>query len=80
MQGMILEARATGAAAVAPQQIGRHTAFIEEDVLAHVAQRLPRRHWLRAAATSGRRCLSACTVFFATIEKSVSGYRGKARK
>ena len=39
---MILEAGAAGTAAVAPQEIGRHAAFIEEDVLAHVAERLPR--------------------------------------
>ena len=36
------EARAAGASAVAPQQISRDAAFIEEHVLAHVAQRLPR--------------------------------------
>ena len=39
---VILQARAAGTPAVAPQQVGRHAAFIEEDVLAHVAQRLPR--------------------------------------
>lgn len=39
---MILEARAAGTTAVAPQEIGRHAAFVKEDGLAHVAQRLPR--------------------------------------
>ena len=39
---VIVEARARGTPAIAPQQIGRHAAFIEKHVLAHVAQRLPR--------------------------------------
>ena len=39
---VIAEARARGTAAIAAQQIRRDAAFIEEDVLAHVAQRLPR--------------------------------------
>lgn len=38
---VIPQARAAGTAAVPSQQIGRHAAFVEEDVLAHVAQRLP---------------------------------------
>ena len=39
---MITQARAAGTAAIAPQQIRRDAAFIEKDVLPHVAQRLPR--------------------------------------
>ena len=39
---VIAEARARGTAPVAAEQIGRDAAFIEEDILAHVAQRLPR--------------------------------------
>ena len=38
---VIAEARAGRTAAVAPQEIGRYAAFIEEDVLPRVAQRLP---------------------------------------
>ena len=30
-----------GTAAVAPEQIGRDAAFIEKDVLPHIAERLP---------------------------------------
>ncbi len=36
-----MEPRAPRAAAVAAQQIGRDATLIEEDVLAHVAYRLP---------------------------------------
>jgi hypothetical protein len=32
---------AARAAAIAPQQVGRHAAFIEKHILAHVAQWLP---------------------------------------
>jgi hypothetical protein len=39
---VIPQPRAAGTAAVAPQEIGGHAAFIEEDVLPHVAERLPR--------------------------------------
>lgn len=49
-RGVILQARTAGTSAVAPEQIGRHAAFIEEDVLGHVAQRLP-----RAPLAPGRR-------------------------
>ena len=38
---VIAEPRAARTPAVAPQQIGRDAAFIEKDVLPHVAQRLP---------------------------------------
>lgn len=37
----IVQAGATGAATIAPQQIGGHPAFIEKDVLPHVAEGLP---------------------------------------
>lgn len=39
---VISQARSARTAPIPPQQIGRHAAFIQEDVLAHVAQRLPR--------------------------------------
>ena len=39
---VVAEPGAAGTSPVAAQQIGRHAAFVEEDVLAHVAQRLPR--------------------------------------
>ena len=39
---VIAKAGARGTAPVAAQQIGRDAAFIEEHILAHVAQRLPR--------------------------------------
>jgi len=39
---VIAEPGAPQTSAVAAQQIGRHAAFIEEDVLAHVAERQPR--------------------------------------
>lgn len=48
--GVIAEARADGTAAVAPQEIGRDPAFIEEDVLLGVAQR--RRHLLGVTSTT----------------------------
>ena len=38
---VIAEARAPRTPAVAPQEIGRHAAFIEKDVLPQVAERLP---------------------------------------
>ena len=38
---VIPHADAAQAAAVAPEQIGRHATFIEEHVLPHIAQRLP---------------------------------------
>jgi hypothetical protein len=38
---VIAEADATRATAVAPQQIGRHTAFIEKDILTDIVERLP---------------------------------------
>ena len=38
---VIVESRAAGTPAVASEQIGRDAAFIEKDVLPHVAQRLP---------------------------------------
>jgi hypothetical protein len=37
---VISEAHASGTAAIAPQQIGRHPRFIDEDVGARVMQRL----------------------------------------
>jgi hypothetical protein len=40
-RGVIAEARPARAAPVAAQQIGRHATFIEKDVLANIAQRLP---------------------------------------
>jgi hypothetical protein len=54
-----VEAYARWASAIAPQQIGRHPAFIEKDVLAHVSERLPRlplpprRHDIRPALFVG---------------------------
>lgn len=39
---VITQPRTTRAATVPPQQVGRHAAFIEKDVPAHVADRLPR--------------------------------------
>ena len=41
-RGVIAEPGAAQTAAVAPQQIRRHAALIEKDVLAHIAERLPR--------------------------------------
>ena len=41
-RGVIPETRAAGAPAVAPEQIRGDPAFIQEDLLRHVAQRLPR--------------------------------------
>ena len=38
---VIAQARAQRTSPIAPQQIGGHAAFVEKDVLAHVAQRLP---------------------------------------
>ena len=38
---VVAQARAARTPAIAAQQIGRHPAFIEEHVLAHVADRLP---------------------------------------
>lgn len=38
---VIPHADAAQAATVAPEQIGRHATFIEEDILPHIAQRLP---------------------------------------
>ena len=38
---VIAETRAAGTPAIASEQIGRHPAFIEEDVLARVADREP---------------------------------------
>ena len=35
-------AGAAQAAAIAPQQIGRHATFVQKHVLPHIAQRLPR--------------------------------------
>jgi hypothetical protein len=39
---VITESCATRAATVAPEQVGRHAAFIEKDVAPHIAERLPR--------------------------------------
>ena len=39
---VIAHAIAAQAAAVAPEQIGGHATFVEENVLPHIAQRLPR--------------------------------------
>ena len=39
---MILQSCPAETPAIAAEQIGRHATFIEEDVLAHVAQGLPR--------------------------------------
>lgn len=47
---VVSEADPARAAAVAAQQIGRHAAFIEKNVLAQIAERLPR---APAAALSG---------------------------
>jgi hypothetical protein len=38
---VIAEAGAARAAAVAPEQIGRHAAFIEKDILTGIMERLP---------------------------------------
>jgi len=38
---VIVEPRAAWAPAIAPEQVGRHAAFIQKDVVAHLAQRLP---------------------------------------
>jgi hypothetical protein len=38
---VIADAGPARAAAVAPEQIGRHAAFIEKDVLTDIAERLP---------------------------------------
>jgi hypothetical protein len=38
---VIAESRAARAAAVAPEQIGRHAAFIEKDILPGIVERLP---------------------------------------
>ena len=38
---VIAESGAARAAAVAPEQIGRHAAFIEKDILTDIAERLP---------------------------------------
>jgi len=40
-RGVIAESGAARAAAVAPQQIGRHAAFIEKDILLDIVERLP---------------------------------------
>lgn len=42
-RGVIAQPRAPGAAPIAAQQIRRDTAFIQKDVLAHIAERLPPR-------------------------------------
>ena len=39
---VITQPRAPWAAPVPPQQVGRHAAFIEKDIPAHIADRLPR--------------------------------------
>lgn len=57
--GVIVQPDAARTAAIPSQQVGRHTAFIEKHVLAHVAQRLPglplspRRGDIRAALLVG---------------------------
>ena len=38
---VITESGAARAAAVAPEQIGRHAAFIEKDILPGIVERLP---------------------------------------
>jgi hypothetical protein len=38
---VIAEPGAAGASAVAPEQVSGHAAFIEKDVLADIAERLP---------------------------------------
>jgi hypothetical protein len=38
---VIAESDAARAAAVAPQQVGRHAAFIEKDILPDIVERLP---------------------------------------
>jgi hypothetical protein len=47
---VIVEARPTGTPPIAPQEIGRDPAFIDEHVLPHVAKREP-----RAPVPAGRR-------------------------
>lgn len=42
-RGVIAQPRTPGAAPIAAQQIRRDTAFIQKDVLAHIAERLPPR-------------------------------------
>jgi hypothetical protein len=37
----VAQAHAARAAAIAPQQVGRDPAFIEKDILARIAERLP---------------------------------------
>jgi hypothetical protein len=39
-RGVVVESGAARAAAVAPQQIGRHAAFIEKDILLDIVERL----------------------------------------
>ena len=38
---VIEQPRAARAPAIATQQVGRHATFVDEDVLPHIAQRLP---------------------------------------
>ena len=38
--GVVADAGSARAAAVAPEQIGRHAAFIEKDILTGIAERL----------------------------------------
>ncbi len=62
---VIAESGAARAAAVAPEQIGRHAAFIEKVTYCRASwSGCPSRHRRRSAATAGRRCSSAYTVFF----------------
>jgi hypothetical protein len=39
---VITESRAARAATVASEEVGRHAAFIEKDIVPHIAERLPR--------------------------------------
>ena len=59
-RGVIAEAQAARTPPVAPQQISRDAGFVEEDMVARVAERQRSCQRWRAAA---RRCSSAYTVF-----------------
>ena len=55
---------AAKAASIAPQEIGGDPAFIQKDEASRVERRAVVAHCARAAATSGRSCSDARTVFF----------------
>ena len=61
---VITESRATRAATVAPEEVGRHTAFIEKDVAPHIAERLPRAPSLTLSHNVGTALFVGMNGFF----------------